>query len=61
MRKRENFLEESGLDYETYKQCVGISTRNKVPIKKQWTPSEKIEEKKKIQIRKETSTPAGFI
>lgn len=35
MKKRlKDFLEESGLDSETYKECVGISTRNKPSVKK---------------------------
>lgn len=34
MKPSKDFLRDSGLDYETYKQCAGISTRSKPPLKK---------------------------
>lgn len=50
------FLNDINMDYDTYKQIAGISTRARMPVNKQSPPSEKPEEKKKPS-KKDTYVP----
>lgn len=54
------FLTDINMDYDTYKQIAGISTRARMPMNKQSPPVEKSEERKKSSKKDAYVPPQCF-
>lgn len=54
------FLTDMNMDYDTYKQIAGISTRARMPLNKQSPPVEKAEDKKKASKKDAYVPPQCF-
>lgn len=61
MKAQRAFLEEAGLDLSTYKELMGIHTRNRSTTKPQSTVIDTKQEHKKQQTKKEAYIPPTII